>query len=433
MGLHEAGPRSRELMEQARRLMPGGVSSPVRAFRAVGGEPLFIERGQGGRLYDADGREYIDCLCSWGAIILGHAHPSVTSAAKRALDKGSSFGACTPGEVELARRIIAAVPGVEMVRFVSSGTEAVMSAVRLARAFTGRSKLIKFEGGYHGHSDGLLSRAGSGLATFGIPESPGVPASFAAETVTVPYNDLDACKRALASLAAQVACVMVEPVAGNMGVVPPAPGFLEGLRRACDEHGALLLFDEVITGFRVGPGGAQKLFGVIPDLTTLGKVIGGGFPLAAYGGRREIMERVAPAGDVYQAGTLSGNPVAVAAGSAVLDAVSQPGFYERLEESGAMLEEGLRSAAARANCPVTINRAGSMLTIFFCDGPVIDYDTAARSDAKRFAAFFHAMLNAGVYFPPSRLESAFLCAAHTAADVERIISASESAFRAAAQ
>lgn len=432
MGVHQPGPRSRELMQQARKLMPGGVSSPVRAFRAVGGEPLFIERGEGCRLYDADGREYTDCLSSWGAVILGHADPSVTMAARQALEKGSSFGACTPGEVELARKIVDAVPGVEMVRFVSSGTEAVMSAVRLARAFTGRTKVIKFEGGYHGHSDGLLSKAGSGLATFGIPESPGVPASFAAETMTVPYNDLQATSQALASLAREVACVLVEPVAGNMGVVLPAPGFLDGLRRACDEHGALLLFDEVITGFRVGLGGAQRLYGVIPDITTMGKVIGGGFPLAAYGGRREIMERVAPAGDVYQAGTLSGNPVAVAAGSAALDVVRQPGFYERLEELGAMLERGMRESAAKAGCRVTINRVGSMVTIFFCDGPVTDFASAARSDAKRFAAFFHAMLDAGVYFPPSRLESAFLCAAHTPSDIERIISASKPAFRAAA-
>lgn len=391
---------------------------------------MFISRGEGCRVYDVDGNCYIDCLSSWGAVILGHGHRAITGAVARAAAGGTTFGAATPGEVELARLIVRAVPGVEMVRLVNSGTEAVMSAVRLARAFTGRSKILKFEGAYHGHSDALLAKAGSGLATFGLPDSPGVPEGVTAETITVPYNDLDAVRKTLSALPRQIACVLVEPVAGNMGVVPPKPGFLEGLRDLTRRDGCLLLFDEVITGFRVAHGGAQQLYGITPDLTTLGKVVGGGFPLAAYAGRREIMERMAPAGDVYQAGTLSGNPVAVAAGIAVLKAVAKRGFYERLERSGKMLEEGLREAARRASCAVTINRVGSMFTIFFCEGPVVDYATAARSDAKKYGAFFRAMLDEGVYLPPSRLESAFLTAAHKRADIGRIVAAAEKAFAA---
>ena len=416
------------MYRKAVSLIPGGVNSPVRAFRAVGGEPVFISRGEGCRLYDVDGNCYIDCLSSWGAVILGHAHQAVTEAVSKAAAEGTTFGAATPGEVELAELIVQAVPGVEMVRLVNSGTEAVMSAVRLARAFTGRNKILKFEGAYHGHSDALLAKAGSGLATFGLPDSPGVPASFTAETITVPYNDLEAVENTLAAAHGQVACILVEPVAGNMGVVPPRAGFLEGLCKATRRDGCLLIFDEVITGFRVARGGAQQLYGITPDLTTLGKVVGGGFPMAAYAGRRKIMERMAPAGDVYQAGTLSGNPVAVAAGTAVLREVARPGFYDGLEQAGKILEEGLREAARKAWRPVTINRVGSMLTIFFCEGPVVDYASAAASDAKKYAAFFHAMLDEGVYLPPSRLESAFLTAAHTPSDIERIVSAAGKAF-----
>lgn len=422
--------RSTELYERACRSIPGGVNSPVRAFRSVGGHPLFIERGTEARVWDADGNAYIDYVGSWGPLILGHAHPQVTAEVCAAVAHGTTFGAPTQREVELAEAICEAVPSVEMVRLVNSGTEAVMSAVRLARAFTGRSRIVKFDGGYHGHGDALLARSGSGLATLGIPDTPGVPDAVVADTISLPYNNLDAVKNAFERVGDGVAAVVVEPVAGNMGVVPPAPGFLQGLREITAKHGALLLFDEVITGFRVGLSGAQGLYGVMPDLTTLGKIIGGGFPVGAYGGRRDVMEMVAPSGPVYQAGTLSGNPVAVAAGLATLRVLRQPGIYQKLEELGSRLEDGLRAGAADAGVPVTINRVGSMLTCFFAEGPVTDYASAKRSDANRYARFFAEMLERGVYLAPSQFEAAFVSLAHTEGDVEATIAASKEAFRA---
>jgi len=422
--------RSTELYERACRSIPGGVNSPVRAFRSVGGHPLFIERGTEARVWDADGNAYIDYVGSWGPLILGHAHPQVTAEVCAAVAHGTTFGAPTQREVELAEAICEAVPSVEMVRLVNSGTEAVMSAVRLARAFTGRSRIVKFDGGYHGHGDALLARSGSGLATLGIPDTPGVPDAVVADTISLPYNNLDAVKNAFERVGDGVAAVVVEPVAGNMGVVPPAPGFLQGLREITAKHGALLLFDEVITGFRVGLSGAQGLYGVMPDLTTLGKIIGGGFPVGAYGGRRDVMEMVAPSGPVYQAGTLSGNPVAVAAGLATLRVLRQPGIYQKLEELGSRLEDGLRAGAADAGVPVTINRVGSMLTCFFAEGPVTDYASAKRSDANRYARFFAGMLERGVYLAPSQFEAAFVSLAHTEGDVEATIAASKEAFRA---
>jgi len=418
-----AGPQSRALFERARRVIPGGVNSPVRAFRSVGGDPLFIARAAGCRITDADGREYVDYVGSWGPMILGHAHPAVLAAARAALENGSSFGAPTELEVRLAEAIVAAVPSVEVVRLVNSGTEAVMSALRVARGFTGRERILKFAGCYHGHSDGLLAQAGSGLATLGIPECPGVPAAFTALTTTVPFNDLEVVSAALGAHPAEYAAVIVEPVAGNMGCVPPAPGFLEGLRDLTARHGALLVFDEVMTGFRLAYGGAQERFGVTPDLTTLGKVVGGGFPLAAYGGRADVMAHVAPAGAVYQAGTLSGNPVAVSAGLAQLELLRDGAAYELLETRGARLEAGLRAAAAAAGVPATVNRVGSMITTFFTPGPVRNYEEARGSDTERFGAFFRGMLAEGFYLAPSQFEAAFLSTAHTEADVDATVAA----------
>jgi glutamate-1-semialdehyde 2,1-aminomutase len=409
--------RSEALFAEAQQLIPGGVNSPVRAFRSVGGTPRFIARGQGARLWDVDGNEYVDCVASWGPLILGHAHPEVLQAACDAARLGTTFGAPTEHEVVLARAITEALPSVELVRLVSSGTEAVMSALRLARGFTGRTKVIKFEGGYHGHSDGLLARAGSGLATLGLSDSPGVPEAWAAETLVLPYNDLAAVEDAFRLRGEEIACIIVEPVAGNMGVVPPAAGFLEGLRRVTQSAGSLLVFDEVITGFRVGYGGAQGLYGITPDLTVLGKIIGGGFPLAAFGGRRDIMEKLAPAGPVYQAGTLSGNPVACAAGAATLRVLKRENPYPRLEQYGAALADGLRAAAASAGLPLTVNRVGSMLTAFFTDQAVTDWTSAATSSRERYAAFFHAMLTRGVYLAPSQFEACFVSAAHTEEDI----------------
>jgi glutamate-1-semialdehyde 2,1-aminomutase len=407
------------------------VNSGVRAFRAVGGVPRFITRGRGPHVWDADGNRYIDCLGSWGPLILGHAPEPVRRAIREQAAAGTSYGAPTEHEVILAEMIAAAVPGIERLRLVNSGTEAVMSALRLARAYTGRDKVIKFEGCYHGHADGMLVRAGSGAATFGLPDSPGVPEAFAGLTLTVPFNDLGAVRRLMSEVGHEIAAIIVEPIAGNMGVVPPAPGFLEGLREITYEDSALLIFDEVITGFRVGYGGAQAMFGVTPDLTTLGKVIGGGLPVGAYGGRRDIMEMIVPAGPVYQAGTLSGNPLAVRAGIETLRVLAQPEVYVELDTKGAMLESGLREAAAKAKVPVTINRVGSMMTVFFTEGSVTDYESASQSDRGRYARFFHTMLDWGIYLPPSALEAMFLSTAHTDAHVRRIISVSRKAFKAA--
>ena len=417
------------MFEEAKRLIPGGVNSPVRAFRGVGGTPRFIARGAGSRVWDVDGNSYIDYVASWGPLILGHAHPSVVEAVQGAAKEGTSFGAPTEREVELARLVVEAIPSVEMVRFVNSGTEATMSALRLARAFTGREKIVKFDGGYHGHADGLLANMGSGGLTLGVPASPGVPAATAAGTLSARYNDLASVEALFAANGDDIAAVIVEPVAGNMGVVPPRPGFLEGLRAITRRHGALLIFDEVITGFRVAYGGAQSLYGVQPDLTCLGKIVGGGLPVGAYGGRREIMERVSPTGPVYQAGTLSGNPIAMAAGIATLRALQQPGVYDDLERKAARLHQGLKEAAAEAGVPATVNRVGSMLTAFFVDVDVEDYESAKRADTARYAAFFHAMLAEGVYLAPSQFEAAFVSTAHTDEDIERTVLAARKALR----
>jgi glutamate-1-semialdehyde 2,1-aminomutase len=405
------------------------VDSPVRAFRAVGGTPRFIARAKGATVWDVDGNSYIDYLASWGPLIAGHAHPGVVAAIQQAASTGTSYGAPCETELDLARLVKQAFPSIDLVRFVSSGTEASMSALRLARAFTGRDMVLKFDGGYHGHADGLLVQAGSGPLTFGQPDSPGVPKTSAAQTLSVPYNDLQAVKDAFTSHPNQIAAVIVEPVAGNMGVVAPEPGFLEHLRSLTREQQAVLIFDEVITGFRIARGGAQERFRITPDLTCLGKIIGGGLPVGAYGGRREIMEQVSPLGPVYQAGTLSGNPLAMAAGVATLRLLAEPGVYEHLENLAARLAEGLVNAARTAGVPYTANRVGSMFTGFFCADPVNDYATAKRSDTGRYARFFHALLDRGVYFAPSRFEAGFMSLAHTEADVDTTLENALAAFR----
>jgi glutamate-1-semialdehyde 2,1-aminomutase len=414
--------------EEARALIPGGVNSPVRAFGGVGGTPLFLERGLGARVWDADGREYLDYLGSWGPLIAGHSHPKVVAAIREQAGKGTSFGAPCELETELARRVVARVPACEKVRFVSSGTEATMSAIRLARGATGRELVVKVDGCYHGHVDSLLVRAGSGVLTLGLPGTPGIPEALAALTRIVPYNDVPALERLLDEEGSRVACVILEPVAGNMGVVPPAPGYLQAVRDLTRRHGVVFVCDEVMTGFRVGPGGAQVRFGIEPDLSCFGKVIGGGLPVGAYGGRADLMDRIAPAGPVYQAGTLSGNPLAMRAGIATLEVLDEPGAYDRLEAVSARLAEGLSRAASEAGVPVTLNRVGSMLTGFFTDRPVTDYATAATSDTRRYAAFFHAMLRRGVYLAPSQFEAAFVSLAHGDAEVEATVAAAREAL-----
>lgn len=423
------GARSQRLFEEAQKLMPGGVSSPVRAFRAVGGTPLFVASGQGSKLYDIDGRELIDYLCSWGSLILGHAHPRVVAALKKALEQGTSYGAPTEMEIELARLVREAIPSMELVRFVNSGTEATMSALRLARAYTKRDKIVKFSGCYHGHADFLLVQAGSGVMTLGLPNSAGVPQEIVQHTLVSRYNDLEGLRALFEQFPEQIAAVIVEPIAGNMGVVPPASGFLEGLRQLTHEHGALLIFDEVITGFRVAYGGAQVLYGVKPDLTCLGKIIGGGLPVGAYGGRREIMELVAPLGPVYQAGTLSGNPLAMTAGIATLKELARSGTYEHLEELASQLARGLAETAQELAVPLQINRVGSMLTPFFTNQPITNYASAQRADVQKYARFFWGLVERGVYPPPSQFEAWFVSLAHSSEDIARTIEAARAALQ----
>jgi glutamate-1-semialdehyde 2,1-aminomutase len=418
-------------MKRAREVLPGGVNSPVRAFGPVGGSARFVDRANGARIEDVDGNRYVDYVCSWGAIIAGHAHPVVVEALRAAAANGTSFGAPTQREVELAERVIECVRSVEMIRFVNSGTEATMSALRVARGATGREKILKFAGGYHGHADSLLAAAGSGLATFGVPNSAGVPGGAVSDTLVAPYNDLEAVQAAFQQFPAQIAAILVEPVAANMGMVLPQPGFLKGLRDLCDRQGAVLIFDEVITGFRVALGGAQARLGVIADLSCFGKVIGGGLPVGAYGGKRTLMEHVAPEGEVYQAGTLSGNPLAMAAGLATVDLISRPGVFEQLEQISQSLVEGLSSLAREAGIPFTGAAMGGLFGFFFHAGPVRSYEDAARADHKRFKSFFHAMLDAGIALAPSPYEAGFVTLAHGPAEVEETLEAARRAFRKA--
>jgi glutamate-1-semialdehyde 2,1-aminomutase len=417
------------LFEEASRYIAGGVNSPVRAFKGVGGEPVFIRRAQGAWVETEDGRRLIDYVGSWGPMVLGHAHPEVIAAVTRRAADGLSFGAPTAIETDLARKVQQLMPSIELLRMVSSGTEETMSAIRLARGFTGRDRIVKFEGCYHGHSDALLVKAGSGALTLGVPTSPGVPAAVAAHTVTLAYNDAAGARECFAAMGGEIACVIVEPVAGNMNCVPPAPGFLETLRELCTRHGALLIFDEVMTGFRVAAGGAQAIYGVRPDLTTLGKIVGGGMPVGAFGGRRDVMQQLAPLGPVYQAGTLSGNPVAMAAGLATLELVARPGFHEALARATARLVEGLSGAARRANVPFSTNHVCGMFGLFFTsDAPVTSYRQVMACDVARFRQFFHAMLDAGVYLAPSAFEAGFISAAHGEAEIAATIAAAERAF-----
>jgi glutamate-1-semialdehyde 2,1-aminomutase len=414
--------KSKALFEQACGLFPGGVNSPVRAFKAVGGTPVFLARGEGAFVWDADGNRYTDFLGSWGPLILGHSHPAVVAAIADAAKQGTTFGASTEREIQLGEAIRAAFPSLERMRFVSSGTEATMSALRAARGFTGRSKLIKIDGGYHGHADMLLASAGSGAATLGIPGSAGVTASAVADTIIVPFNDEAAMAAAFAANKGQVAALIIEPIPGNMGLVPPKPGYLQALRRLCDQEGAVLIFDEVISGFRAGPGGAQALLGVRPDMTCLGKIVGGGLPLGVYGGRADIMKVIAPDGPVYQAGTLSGNPLAMAAGLAMLAQIKSDS-YQRLEALGARLEAGLQRAIASAKVAVFLQRIGSAFTIFFCTGPVTDFASAKTANTKHYANFFHGMLERGFYLPPAQLEAGFISLAHTDAEIDSFVAA----------
>lgn len=425
--MHKGYERSVANYAEAVKVIPGGVNSPVRAFKSVKMNPVFIERGYGSRVVDVDGNEYIDYICSWGPLILGHAHPSVVQAIKETAEKGTSFGAPTELETRMAQLVTERMPSVDLVRMVNSGTEATMSALRLARAYTKRNKILKFEGSYHGHSDSLLIKAGSGVATLGLPDSPGVPENTAQHTLTVPYNDLTSVKLAFEKFGEEIAAVIVEPVAGNMGVVPPQPGFLEGLREITQQYGTVLIFDEVMTGFRVDYYSAQGRYHITPDLTTMGKVIGGGLPVGAYGGKREIMEMIAPTGPVYQAGTLSGNPLAMAAGYATLSEMTQEAYAE-LERKGKKLEEGLRKNAQEAGIPHHINRVGSMVCLFFTGENVISYTQAKRSDTERFAEYFRLMLEEGIFLPPSQFEGMFVSMAHTDEDIDRTIEANRRAL-----
>jgi glutamate-1-semialdehyde 2,1-aminomutase len=420
---------SQELFANALKVIPGGVNSPVRAFKSVGIDPVFIKEAFGSTITDVDGNTYIDYVGSWGPMILGHCHPNVVASVRNALESGSSFGAPTELEITLAEMVVDAVPSIEMVRMVSSGTEATMSAIRLARGYTGRDKIIKFSGCYHGHADSLLVKAGSGAATFGVPDSPGVPKDFAQHTLTAVFNDLESVRKLIAANSGDVACIIVEPIAGNMGTVPPRSGFLEGLREICTNEGIVLIFDEVMTGFRVAYGGAQELYGVTPDMTTLGKIIGGGLPVGAFGGNRDIMAQLSPSGGVYQAGTLSGNPLAMTAGIETLKLLQEEGFYNRIDEKSRMLAEGIADAARRAGYPIYSTRVGSMFCAFFTDGEVHDWDSAAKCDTKAFATYFRAMLAEGIYLAPSQFETAFVSIAHSSADIDKTVAAAYACFK----
>lgn len=421
--------KSQGLFTEAQKYIPGGVNSPVRAFKSVGLNPLFIAKAKGSKIYDVDSNEYIDYVASWGPMILGHANDEINAAVRVALENGTSYGAPTELEVEMAKMVVDAVPSIEKVRMVSSGTEATMSAIRLARGYTGRSKLIKFEGCYHGHSDCLLVQAGSGVTTLGLPDSPGVTKGAAQDTINLPYNDLEAVEKTIREQHEDIAVVIIEPVAGNMGVVPPKEGFLEGLRKITQEYGVVLIFDEVITGFRLSYGGAQKYYNIMPDLTCLGKIIGGGFPVGAFGGRAEIMDAIAPVGAVYQAGTLSGNPIAMTAGITLLNILKDPKVYEELDRKGKKFADGLKEAANEAGIPAQFTRVGSLSCMFFTDQPVYDYKSAKTSDTTRFASYFKAMLEQGINLAPSQFEAAFVSAAHTDEDIERTIEAAKKAMK----
>lgn len=425
--------KSQEMFEEAQLYIPGGVNSPVRAFKSVDMTPPFIARANGSRMWDVDGNEYIDYVCSWGPLILGHRHPAVIHALQRCLERGTTYGAPTDLELTLAQMVVEALPSVEMVRMVNSGTEATMSALRLARAYTNRNVIVKFEGNYHGHHDSLLIKAGSGALTHGVPTSPGVPENIASSTINARYNDMELLGRIFAEMGSDIAAVIVEPLAGNMGVVPPAEGFLQGIRDLCSKHGALLIFDEVITGFRLSYGGAQTFYDVMPDLTCLGKIIGGGLPVGAYGGRKEIMQMVSPAGPVYQAGTLSGNPLAMTAGIATLEQLQQPGVYEELDRKSAMLAQGLSQAVRAAGVKVAFNRVQSLQTCFFTRHQVSDYASATTSDTKRYAVFFRKMLEQGIYLAPAQYEASFVSVAHTDHDIERTVEAAFNAYKAVAE
>jgi glutamate-1-semialdehyde 2,1-aminomutase len=421
--------RSSTLFQQAKVVIPGGVNSPVRAFKSVGADPLFIKKASGCHIYDEDGNDFIDYVGSWGPMIVGHCHPDIIKAVQDTMASGASFGAPTERETILANMVIDAVPSIEMVRMVSSGTEATMSAIRLARGFTGRDKILKFSGCYHGHSDALLVKAGSGAATFGVPDSPGVPADFAKHTLTAEFNSLESVRALVESNEDAIACIIVEPVAGNMGTVPPCEGFLEGLREICTNNGIILIFDEVMSGFRVAYGGVQELYGITPDMTTLGKIIGGGLPVGAFGGTREIMEKLSPSGGIYQAGTLSGNPLAMSAGIATLNILKQPGFYKALEEKSRAVAEGIAKAAKEAGYPIYSTRVGSMFCAFFSKNAVTDWTSASQCDTKAFAQYFLGMLDEGVYLAPSQFETAFVSAAHSEADIEKTIAAAAKCFK----